>query len=219
MKENVIFRDNLAISNDTKTVTDALPIVKDIANTLKGLGVKSLSIDEIIEGIRRYNRSPMTQNIDTVGQWVKELLVKQVKEPTVHGIPISREKFIDMVEVKGNMIPLEKLLVTGFRFAHDYPFLVKKCITINTNLEAEINSKHKELIEAMHTKKTSEPTQIEALELVQQLIGTISKIEQLATKHNVYNIDKGMDSPLHGLPYVSLKNGSIAPNPEYILKF
>lgn len=215
MNEKVISRNEERISSDTATVKAGASIAKELIGFLTSQGVKNPTIDELIEGSKRYFKTP---NLDTIKRWVQELLVKNVKEPNVQGIPIDKEKLIDMVQLKEDIEPLAKLLQRSHGIFENSR-LIKTCIVICNNGEVEISPKAQKIIEARNTSKASTPNQLKALELVTQLIDVINNIEQLAQNRGV-GIEKGLDSPLHQLPYIKLKNGKVlSPSSDYILMF
>lgn len=215
MNEKVISRNKESISSDTRTINEGVSIAKKMVEFLNSQGVENPTIDELIEGSKRFFKTPSQ---DTVKRWVQELLVKNVKEPNVQGIPIDKEKLVDMVQLKGSIEPLAKLLQSSHRIFEDNR-LIKTCIVIGKNGEVTTTPKAKEYIEARNTRKATTPSQVKVLELVLQLIGTINSIEQLAETRGV-GIDRGFDSPLQRLPYIKVENeDALSPNPDYISMF
>ena len=215
MSEKIISRNTSKINSDTRTVSEGVSIAKKLVENLNTQGVANPTIDDLIEGTNRYFKKP---NQETVKRWVQELLVKNVKEPNVQGIPIDKEKLIDMVQLKGDLEPLTRLLQSSHRIFEDNR-LIKTCITVGESGEVTISPKANDFIETRNTRKATNPHQVKVLELVLQLIGTINSIEQLADKRGVA-IDKSFDSPLHQLPYIEVENGDVlTPNPDYITMY
>jgi len=214
MEKRLIYVDRGKMNDFIISVKDASGHLNEISKQLKAIGITGISIEEMVNGVKRSFKEPKKE---TVLNWLKELKVSKVQNPEIAGVKISREKLIEMVEISEDISKIENALSRASHILDgETPMLVKRYLKLGNDGEVNTIESHKKLIQEHCTKHTTNERQNIALEHIQSMISSINAVEKIAEKKGE-SITIDSSSPLFKLPYFSYSDSGIAPNVDYIL--
>lgn len=95
MSKKLLYRNTDEIKNTVKAVKETLPYLQEIDSQLKAINIE-YGIKEIFNLISFEMRGIFSRNIPNI---IRDEYAKNVKNPAISGIPISMDKFKEMIEL------------------------------------------------------------------------------------------------------------------------
>jgi len=211
MTKEVIRIDNESIREKTLDLRNARDRFNNIVKQLKLQPVEKYCINDLINVVKQYFKSPSNEVID---KWLKELIVSNAPAIEIAGVELDGKKLVDLVKIKADLADIltaVKEATNIIQFEH----LIKKYLVVNKEGNVCFVSNYNSLIKEDCTSYATGKDQVLVLNQIKGLINSINEIEKVAEIKGL-ELSQDLDNPLLKLPYIIKGENGYIPNIEYI---